>query len=59
VQDLLLTCLTGAGQEGFAQALANELGVPVMAPTGVLKINPSGAMEILNGGYWKTFTPTQ
>lgn len=38
----LLSCSTGKLDSGFAQNLANKLGVPVTAPTSILWARPSG-----------------
>jgi hypothetical protein len=38
----LHSCQTGAGQDCFAQQLANELGIPVEAPTNYAWLGPNG-----------------
>lgn len=38
----LLSCETGACDKGFAQNLANKMGVPVQAPTDVVWAYPDG-----------------
>ncbi|MFI6474106.1 hypothetical protein ACIBL5_28040 [Streptomyces sp. NPDC050516] len=62
----LISCHTGRIRDGItdipaAQQLANELGVPVMAPTdevGIYPSRPKGQVpEVQNGGYWRTFLP--
>lgn len=69
----LLSCKSGMLEDGFAQQLANIMGVKVMAPTQTLWINKNGDMfiadsEVLadlwdNGedvrptGAWKIFAP--
>lgn len=62
----LVSCHTGTTAEGAldiaaAQAVANELGVPVMAPTNKVGVNtklgPSQTPKIFGGGYWRTFLP--
>lgn len=62
----LISCHTGRVRDGTAdvpaaQQLANELGVPVMAPTDEVGIYPSRPKgqepEVQNGGYWKIFLP--
>lgn len=62
----LISCHTGVLKEGelgipAAQAVANELKVPVMAPTDEVGIYPSRGKgqqpEVQNGGYWRTFLP--
>ncbi|OLZ68591.1 hypothetical protein AV521_20845 [Streptomyces sp. IMTB 2501] len=62
----LISCHTGRVRDGIAdipaaQQLANELGVPVMAPTDEVGIYPSRPKgqepEVQNGGYWRTFLP--
>ncbi|GHA94146.1 MULTISPECIES: hypothetical protein [Streptomyces] len=62
----LVSCHTGTVAEGAldvpaAQSIANELGVPVMAPTnkvGVsIRLGPGQTPTIFDGGYWRTFLP--
>ena len=55
----LLSCSTGSTDNGFAQQLANALGVEVEAPTDILLIYPNGAMKVgYDGkGKMKTFKP--
>ncbi|WP_406013171.1 hypothetical protein OG520_12070 [Streptomyces sp. NBC_00984] len=62
----LVSCHTGTAGEGVldipaAQAVANELGVPVMAPTNKVGVNtklgPNQIPKIFGGGYWRTFLP--
>jgi hypothetical protein len=58
----LLSCKTGALSNGFAQNLANKLGVPVTAPSNTLWAYPSGRLTIgttpaANNGYWLRFLP--
>jgi hypothetical protein len=58
----LASCQTGACDAGFAQNLANKMGVPVMAPTDKLFVFSSGKIVIgpnqfTNSGQWKTFYP--
>lgn len=58
----LLSCSTGALDSGFAQNLANKLGVPVKAPTDTLWIWPNGHLTVGPSqwkptGSWKTFKP--
>ena len=55
----LLSCSTGAVDDGFAQDLANALGVEVEAPTDVLLVYPDGRMKIGydGSGKMKTFKP--
>jgi hypothetical protein len=62
----LLSCHTGTVAEGAleipaAQAVANELGVPVMAPTNKVgvssRLGPGQKPTIFDGGYWRTFLP--
>ncbi|WP_329460911.1 hypothetical protein [Streptomyces sp. NBC_01431] len=62
----LISCHTGRIRDGItdipaAQQLANELGVPVMAPTdevGIYPSRPKGqSPEVQNGGYWRIFLP--
>lgn len=44
----LLSCNTGASITGFAQQLANELGVDILAPTETLWINEDGKLFVSN-----------
>ncbi|MEU0838038.1 hypothetical protein ABZ370_01000 [Streptomyces sp. NPDC005962] len=62
----LVSCHTGTIAEGAldipaAQSIANELGVPVMAPTNKVGVNsrlgPGQTPNIHDGGYWRTFLP--
>lgn len=55
----LLSCSTGATDEGFAQQLANALGVEVEAPSDVLIVSPDGTYQIgYDGkGEMRTFKP--
>jgi hypothetical protein len=63
----LLSCSTGVSDTGFAQNLANKLGVEVTAPSDVLWAYPNGRMTVAprgaNGpdlnrlGTFRTFTP--
>jgi hypothetical protein len=60
----LASCQTGACDIGFAQNLANKLGVPVKAPTDKLYVFPSGSTVIgpnqfTNTGGWRIFVPTK
>lgn len=45
----LLSCNTGSSKTGFAQNLANKLGVPVKAPDNLLWAYPNGKMIIAPG----------
>lgn len=45
----LLSCNTGNNPEGFAQNLANKLGVPVQAPNNYLWAYPNGQMVVAPG----------
>ncbi|MBS2535787.1 hypothetical protein KGQ20_23780 [Catenulispora sp. NF23] len=42
----LLSCSTGKAADGFAQNLANKLGVPVLAPNDVLWVRATGHTEV-------------
>ncbi|MFJ3700737.1 MULTISPECIES: hypothetical protein [unclassified Streptomyces] len=62
----LVSCHTGTVTEGAfdvpaAQSVANELGVPVMAPTNKVgvstRLGPGQTPTIFDGGYWRTFLP--
>ena len=50
----LMSCSTG--QAGYAQDLADRLGVPVYAPSDVLSV-AGGVKEVLNDGSWRRFEP--
>lgn len=55
----LLSCSTGAVGNGFAQQLANALGVEVEAPSDILIVAPNGRYKIGydGSGEMKTFKP--
>ena len=58
----LISCSTGSDTAGFAQNLANKLGVKVKAPSDTLWVFPDGKMRIgpsqfKNIGHWVTYTP--
>ncbi len=69
----LLSCKSGMFDDGFAQQLANIMGVKVMAPTQTLWVNKDGEMFIADSeiladlwdggedvrqtGAWKVFAP--
>lgn len=58
----LVSCSTGQNESGFAQNLANKMGVPVKAPTDTLWILPNGKMVVgkspfSNTGAWKIYYP--
>lgn len=69
----LLACSTGSVEDGFAQQLANELKVNVMAPTETLWVDENGKMFVSNSavladmwydgvkvnptGKWRLFKP--
>ena len=58
----LISCSTGENAAGFAQNLANKLGVKVKAPSDTLWILPGGVMKIgpsptKNTGKWIIFKP--
>lgn len=44
----LLFCKTGASEKGFAQQLADELGVTVLAPTETLWVDENGKLFVTN-----------
>jgi hypothetical protein len=50
----LMSCSTG--QAAYAKELADRLGVPVYAPSDVLKV-AGGVKVVLNGGVWRRFEP--
>lgn len=55
----LLSCSTGSADDGFAQQLANALGVEVEAPSDILLVYPNGSYKIGydNSGRMRTFKP--
>jgi hypothetical protein len=53
----LLACSTGCPSATFAQALANELGVRVSAPTTPFSVNSRGGIVLDAGGSWVDFEP--
>lgn len=55
----LLSCSTGSTDDGFAQQLANALGVEVEAPTDILYIFPNGRLKIgiKGNGKMRKFKP--
>ncbi|MFB7630703.1 WXG100 family type VII secretion target [Streptomyces sp. NPDC056149] len=56
----LISCRSGAGTEPLGQDVANELGVPVYAPTdriGVDRALGTQVPTIDKGGYWRLFLP--
>ena len=58
----LISCSAGNGDECFAQQLADELGVSVLAPSGVVVVYPDGKINIQPSetskkGKWRIFTP--
>ncbi|MFC0037277.1 RHS repeat-associated core domain-containing protein [Actinomadura rayongensis] len=52
----LLSCHSG-NRRGWAQELANTMGVPVWAPTNRVRALRNGDTEIDRGGKWKKFCP--
>jgi len=58
----LISCSTGKLDSGFAQNLANKLGVTVKAPTDTVWVWPNGRITIgpsqwRNTGTWRIFKP--
>ena len=58
----LISCSTGKDAKGFAQNLANKMGVLVMAPSDTLYIYPGGKVVIgpsplQNTGKWIVYHP--
>lgn len=58
----LISCSTGKDPNGFAQNLANKMGVSVMAPSDTLYIYPNGKVVIgpnqfKNTGKWVVYHP--
>jgi hypothetical protein len=55
----LLSCLTACESGTFAQDLADELGVTVLAPTTEISASGKGkTLTIYDGGEWRWFNPT-
>lgn len=55
-QSCWICCPSGA----FAQDLANELGVTVLAPTTEIGASGSGkTLEFYDGGVWRWFEPVK
>ncbi|MFC9966115.1 hypothetical protein ACFVH4_17955 [Nocardia ignorata] len=54
----LVSCHSG-NDAGWAQHIANELGVPVHAPTDVVGVRqrPDSPAVVQNDGHWRTFHP--
>lgn len=50
----MMSCSTG--QAGYAQELADRLGVPVYAPSDILDVT-GGVKTVLNDGVWRRFEP--
>ena len=57
----LLSCSTGSTKDGFAQQLANALGVEVEAPSDVLIVAPNGTFKVGydGSGEMVTFKPNE
>lgn len=54
----LLSCSTGCPSGSFAQELADELGVTVMAPTTEIGASGTGKSFVFyDGGEWRWFQP--
>ncbi len=57
-QDIrLLSCSTGALDDGVAQQVANKMGVKVLAPTTRVAVYEDGSHNLLDDGIWKVFSP--
>ncbi len=60
-QVILYACETGKNSDGFAQQLANNLGVNVKAPNKLLYPTKTGGFIVAGNDYhkgkWITFTP--
>ena len=53
----LISCGTGSCGASAAQNLANELGVPVLAPSSTVYSYLTGALNVANDGGWGLFLP--
>ena len=54
---MLIAC--SAGQDNFAQALADRLGVEVTAADDIVTVNADGSLKVgrFRPGSWHTFAP--
>ena len=57
----LISCEAGADGSITAQYMANQLGVPVLAPTDIVYVYPDGVMKVgkYNTGRWVVFNPKE
>lgn len=59
----LIACQTGALKDGIAQQIADELGVPVLAPTETVTVDIDGEMFVSDNdilsGIWNTSSPEE
>lgn len=60
----LISCRTGVLDSGFAQNLANKMGVSVKAPTDTIWVWPNGRITIgptqfQNTGTWRIYKPNK
>lgn len=59
----LIACQTGALKDGIAQQIADELGVPVLAPTEIVYVDVLGNMFISDNDelarIWNNSTPEE
>jgi hypothetical protein len=55
----LISCEAGANGSITAQYMADQLGVPVLAPTDVVYVYPDGVMKVgkYDTGSWILFSP--
>jgi hypothetical protein len=53
----LVSCWTGAVDDGFAQQLANKMNVKVLGATNEVSPSPDGTLEVLGNGLWRLFSP--
>lgn len=59
----LIACQTGALKDGIAQQIADELGVPVLAPTETVTVDIDGEMFVSDNdilsGIWNSSSPEE
>jgi hypothetical protein len=53
----LIACEAGCPTGGYAQALANDLGVSVQSPSTIVEFSSRGNIAFRDGGQWMTYQP--